>query len=70
MDEDLRDKIWDDGLHLTMEGYEMMGNAIASRMVELLQICDDPKNNGERTFAEADAKKPTSQHLSALSPTG
>ncbi len=37
MDKDTRDNIWDDGLHLTKEGYEMMGDAIASRMIELLK---------------------------------
>ena len=44
MDKDARDNIWDDGLHLTKEGYEMMGDAIASRMIELLQACDGPTN--------------------------
>lgn len=37
MDKDTRDNIWDDGLHLTKEGYEMMGDAIASRMIEFLK---------------------------------
>ena len=70
MDEDLRDKIWDDGLHLTEDGYEMMGDAIASRMMELLQECDDPKNGGKKIFAEAGSKKPADQRLSSLLPGG
>jgi lysophospholipase L1-like esterase len=36
MDERLREKIWDDGLHLTKAGYKMMGDAIGARMTELL----------------------------------
>lgn len=36
MDTKMRDSIWDDGLHLTEKGYKMMGDAIASRLVEIL----------------------------------
>ena len=66
----MRNKIWDDGLHLTKDGYEMMGDAIASRMMELLQECDDPKNGGNKVFGEAGAKKPANEQLSGLLPGG
>ena len=43
MDEAKQDLIWDDGLHLTEDGYEMMGNAIAAHLLELLKSSGDPK---------------------------
>lgn len=36
MSEQLREEIWDDGLHLTQAGYKMMGDLIGARMAELL----------------------------------
>ena len=68
MDDNMRDKIWDDGLHLTKDGYEMMGDAIASRMMELLQECDDPKNGGKKVFGDAGSKKPANKGPSSLLP--
>lgn len=47
MDEDLRDQIWDDGLHLTEDGYRMMGDVISSRLFELLETCNQPMNIGK-----------------------
>lgn len=38
MDEKMRSRVWDDGLHLTEEGYKMMGDAIAARLLEILSI--------------------------------
>ncbi|KAK4692416.1 hypothetical protein P7C71_g4787, partial [Lecanoromycetidae sp. Uapishka_2] len=35
MPEDEREKIWDDGVHLTKAGYERMGDAIADRLIEI-----------------------------------
>ena len=46
VEEELRTKIWDDGLHLTAEGYKVMGDAIAVRMLELLKTVQQPKNIG------------------------
>ena len=43
MNEAKRGLIWDDGLHLTEDGYEMMGNAIAAHLIELLKA----SNNAE-----------------------
>ncbi|KAL9130209.1 MAG: hypothetical protein Q9217_001554 [Psora testacea] len=37
IDEETRKRIWDDGLHLTAEGYRVMGKAVAARIFELLQ---------------------------------
>lgn len=36
MDEQRRKKIWDDGLHFTDEGYDLMGEVISERLLELL----------------------------------
>lgn len=36
MDEKRREDIWDDGLHLTEEGYKLMGEVVAARLVEIL----------------------------------
>jgi hypothetical protein len=35
-DEESRDEIWDDGLHFTEHGYSVMGDHIASRLVDLV----------------------------------
>ncbi|KAL8814255.1 MAG: hypothetical protein Q9223_006509 [Gallowayella weberi] len=49
MNETMRQRIWDDGLHLTMDGYEMMGEAIATKLIELLHTVEKPVNDGEKT---------------------
>lgn len=36
MDEKKREAVWDDGLHLTKDGYKMMGDAIAVRLVDII----------------------------------
>lgn len=36
MDEAKRKVIWDDGLHLTKDGYKMMGEATAARLIEII----------------------------------
>ena len=46
IDENQRTKLWDDGLHLTSEGYKVMGDAIAVQMFELLKTIHQPKNIG------------------------
>ena len=45
MEEAKRDFIWDDGLHLTEEGYKMMGDAIAAHLIKLLQLLGGDKNS-------------------------
>ena len=37
MDEESRQEIWDDGLHLTSKGYERMGELVSERLIELLE---------------------------------
>ncbi len=49
MSDFLRERIWDDGLHLTMAGYEMMGQAIAAKLIELLQVGEKPVNTDGKT---------------------
>ncbi|CAF9940171.1 hypothetical protein IMSHALPRED_001775 [Imshaugia aleurites] len=49
IEEDLRKRLWDDGLHLTSEGYKVMGDVIAVRMLELLKMARQPKNIGPVT---------------------
>ncbi|KAL2044583.1 hypothetical protein ABVK25_012360 [Lepraria finkii] len=44
LDEAARARLWDDGLHLTGEGYKMMGNVIAVRLFEILQEQTNAKN--------------------------
>lgn len=44
LDEAERDRLWDDGLHLTREGYKMMGNVIGVRLFEILQEQTNAKN--------------------------
>lgn len=41
LDEATREKLWDDGLHLTSEGYNMMGDLIARRLFEILRGDDN-----------------------------
>ncbi|KAI4261761.1 MAG: hypothetical protein L6R42_003044 [Xanthoria sp. 1 TBL-2021] len=40
-------RIWDDGLHLTMAGYEMMGEAIAAKLIKLLHVVEKLVNDEE-----------------------
>lgn len=47
MSDTQKPRIWDDGLHLTMAGYEMMGEAIAAKLIELLHVVEKPVNDGE-----------------------
>lgn len=35
-DEEEQDRIWDDGLHFTPAGYDMMGEVVADRLIDLL----------------------------------
>ena len=44
VDADTQKKHWDDGLHLTAEGYKLMGDVIAVRMFELIRSVEDPVN--------------------------
>ena len=50
IEEELRTKLWDDGLHLTSEGYKVMGDAIAVQMFELLKTIQQPKNIGTVSY--------------------
>lgn len=36
MPEEKRKEIWDDGVHFTEKGYDLMGDIIAGRLVELI----------------------------------
>ncbi|KAL9598079.1 MAG: hypothetical protein Q9219_004710 [cf. Caloplaca sp. 3 TL-2023] len=45
MNDTMREMIWDDGLHLTMDGYEMMGEAVAAKLLELLNTVKEPLNS-------------------------
>ena len=49
LSEEMRERIWDDGLHLTKQGYEMMGDAIASKLMELLRTRSKILNVGKRS---------------------
>jgi lysophospholipase L1-like esterase len=51
--EENRKEIWDDGLHFTPYGYNVMGDFIAQRMVELLPTVENPKNPRQSVPAEA-----------------
>lgn len=44
----MREMIWDDGLHLTIEGYKKMGDAIATKLLELLHTAKQPLNSGSK----------------------
>ncbi|KAL8762878.1 MAG: hypothetical protein Q9184_001174 [Pyrenodesmia sp. 2 TL-2023] len=44
----MRETIWDDGLHLTMDGYKKMGDAIATKLLELLRTAKQPLNSGSK----------------------
>lgn len=50
MNDTMRELIWDDGLHLTVDGYEMMGEAIATQLLELLNVVEKPLNIGKRNI--------------------
>ena len=48
MDEEKRDKIWDDGVHLTEAGYDLMGDVVADRLIDLLETKERPWNEGRK----------------------
>ena len=50
LDEAERDRLWDDGLHLTGEGYKMMGDVIAVRLFEILQEQTNAKDVASTTI--------------------
>ncbi|PKY05169.1 SGNH hydrolase [Aspergillus campestris IBT 28561] len=35
--EEFKEKMWDDGLHLTPHGYDLVGNEVADHLIELIQ---------------------------------
>jgi lysophospholipase L1-like esterase len=35
--EEFRKKIWDDGLHLTAEGYKLVGEVVGGHLIALLK---------------------------------
>jgi lysophospholipase L1-like esterase len=41
-----RDEIWDDGLHFTPKGYKRMGELVAKRLMEIIEI--EETERGER----------------------
>ena len=40
IDDEMRERIWDDGLHLTAEGYSIMGKAVAAHLFKLIRNAD------------------------------
>jgi hypothetical protein len=44
MDPERRKEIWDDGLHFKPKGYNVMGQEIAKKLVELVAEIKDPNN--------------------------
>ncbi|KAL8928157.1 MAG: hypothetical protein Q9208_001867 [Pyrenodesmia sp. 3 TL-2023] len=43
MDPELRRKVWDDGLHFKPLGYDMIGDAVADRLLEVLKVEHSPQ---------------------------
>ena len=43
LDEATRKELWDDGLHLTGQGYKVMGDVIAVRLFEILRETEGPR---------------------------
>ena len=48
MDPELRKKVWDDGLHFKPLGYDMLGDAIADRLLEILQDTPQREDSVEK----------------------
>ncbi|KAA8645628.1 hypothetical protein EYZ11_003466 [Aspergillus tanneri] len=38
--EELKEKLWDDGLHMTSDGYDLVGNLVGDHLLGLLGLCD------------------------------
>ncbi len=49
--EDERQEIWDDNVHLTAKGYDLMGRMIAERIVEIIQ---SNEGHGAKTAFETE----------------
>ena len=43
LSEEKKEEIWDDGLHFTEEGYRLMGEKIAGKLIALLEHEEDLK---------------------------
>ncbi|KAL8760158.1 MAG: hypothetical protein Q9184_003415 [Pyrenodesmia sp. 2 TL-2023] len=43
MDPEVRRKVWDDGLHLKALGYDMIGDAVADGLLEVLKVEQSPR---------------------------
>ena len=43
MDEEQREEIWDDGLHFTETGYEIMGEQAGRRLIDILVVEEKEK---------------------------
>lgn len=44
-------RYWDDLVHLTPDGYDLMGRQIAAEMVKILQNAEEPTQNGKPVYA-------------------
>ncbi|OWP03047.1 hypothetical protein B2J93_3673 [Marssonina coronariae] len=41
MDKEMRDEVWDDNIHFTAKGYDMIGKLLADQLFEIMQKAED-----------------------------
>ncbi|KAL8911777.1 MAG: hypothetical protein Q9171_003110 [Xanthocarpia ochracea] len=57
MSKEMRKKVWDDGLHFKPLGYDMLGDAVADRLLEILQRASLPNMDVGSNRPEAFGKR-------------
>ena len=57
MPEGKKKEIWDDGTHFTAKGYDLMGNIIADRIIELVSEIEGMKMVAMKTAGKKELKK-------------
>lgn len=55
MDEERRKEIWDDTLHFTVKGYDLIGKLLADRIVELVR--EEEQDSREPEPVKGELKK-------------
>lgn len=58
MDEERHKEIWDDMLHFTVKGYDLVGNLLADRIVELVREAEQDSREPEPVKGELKKNNP------------
>ena len=57
MPEKKRKEIWDDGVHFTAKGYDLMGEIIADRLIEVIKGLEGNEQNAQKVLHGGELRK-------------